>query len=72
MYFWFLVFSFYFICDPFSFVSDMVVSFGLPKVKPAVQHEQIQRLLVECQQTNDYSKETKELATWAIHLSRGM
>lgn len=53
-------------------VGDMVVSFGLPKVKPAVQHDQIQQLLVECQQTADYSKETRELATWALQLSRGM
>jgi murein endopeptidase len=50
----------------------MVESFGLVKVKPAVQHEQIQHLLLECQQSSDYSKETKDTATWALHLSRGM
>lgn len=53
-------------------IGDLVLSFQ-GKVSSAVKHEQIQKMLIDCQtNTTDYSKETNELAAWARQLSNQM
>jgi len=50
-------------------IGDLALSFQA-RVKSAVQHVEIQKLLQECQSnTTDYGKDTNELAAWARQLS---
>jgi len=50
-------------------IGDLIQIFQ-SRVKAAVQHADIQRLLLECQNnTNDYGRDTIEVATWARQLS---
>jgi importin subunit beta-1 len=50
-------------------IGDLILIFQ-SRVKSAVQHAAIQRLLLECQSnTTEYAKETNDVAAWARQLS---
>lgn len=50
-------------------IGDLVLSFQ-GRVKAAVNHLEIQKLMIECSTNNDFSKDTKSVAKWALQLSQ--
>lgn len=48
-------------------LGDLILTFQA-RVKVAVEHEAIKKLLIDCQSNTEYSKDTNELASWALHL----
>jgi importin subunit beta-1 len=52
-------------------IGDLILSFQ-DKVKTAVTHNDFQRLMRDTSSNSEYSKETTNLARWALNLSRNL
>lgn len=55
-------------CAACGIVGDLILSFQV-RVKTAVNHVEIQKLLKETSTKEDYSKDTHSTAKWALQLS---